>query len=214
MLMQEKTSKKHVIEKSNEKELDVTIEMGIGKLKLSGGTEQIMEGKFTYRGEGLEPSFEYEKDDDKGRLVIAQNSVSKWGQSFSAKQDWNFALNRQLPLSLCVELGTGKSELNLTELNLNELTIDAGVGETIIDLSGNWEKSFKAELNSGVGKTKILLPKEIGTRIKIEKGVGKVKADYFMTVGDAHQNQAYDTADVKIDIELNVGVGEVILEQV
>ncbi|WLD94190.1 toast rack family protein [Alkalihalobacillus sp. AL-G] len=214
MLIKEKTSKKHVIEKNDEKELDVTVEMGIGKLKLSGRSEQIMEGTFKYRGDELEPTMDYAKEGEKGTLVISQKSVSKWGQFFSAKQDWDFSLNNQLPLSLCIEIGTGKSELDLSDLNLQKLSIDAGVGESVIDLTGEWSTSFKAEMNTGVGKTKIILPKKVGARLTLSKGVGKINADYFMMVGDAYQNQAYDDADVKIDINLNVGVGEVILEQV
>lgn len=204
---------KKVIEQNEEKELEVSLELGAGKLKLTGGTDKIMDGTFSYKGEAGDPVIDYEVSEDlKGELTISQRDGVTWNL-FSVKQDWKLALNDTLPLFLNLELGAGKSELNLSELNLKDLKIEAGVGETRIDLTGDWEESFKVQIENGVGKTRLLLPKHVGVKLDVDKGVGRVQADYFMKVGESLQNQAYENAPVKIDINIDIGVGDVIIEQ-
>lgn len=205
---------KEVIERSNEKALDATFEIGTGKLHISGGTDKIMDATFSFKGEGLEPVVDYEIGDDlKGELTVSQCSA-KFANLFNPKQDWQMTLNDQLPLLLNLELGAGKSKLNLSGLKLKELNIEAGIGETDIDLTGKWMESFKVNIENGVGKTKIYVPKHIGVKLDVDKGVGKVTADYFMKVGSSYQNQAFESAEIKIDIKVDVGVGDVILEQI
>ncbi|MGM7700289.1 toast rack family protein [Pseudalkalibacillus sp. Hm43] len=212
MFTKEKTKK--VIERKEEKELEVSLQLGAGKLQVTGGTNQIMEGTFSYKGEEMDPHVNYEiHENQKGDLTVSQKSTKGW-DFFSVKQDWEVALNDTLPLSLNLALGAGKSDLNLTNLKLKDLVIEAGVGETKIDLSGDWKESFKVKIDSGVGKTRVMVPKRIGVSLDVDKGVGKIDADYFMKVGSSYQNQAYETADVKIDIDIDIGIGDVIIEQI
>ncbi|MCF6136302.1 toast rack family protein [Pseudalkalibacillus berkeleyi] len=208
-----KETVKKVIERSNETELNATLVIGTGKLHISGGTDKIMDANFSFKGEGLEPIVDYEiSENRKGQLTVSQCS-SKFANMFNPKQDWQMTLNDQLPLLINLELGAGKSKLNLSSLNMKELNIEAGMGETEIDLTGNWLESFNVNIENGVGKTKIYLPKHIGVKLDVDKGVGKVHADYFIKVGSSYQNQAYENAKTKIDVKVDVGVGDVILEQ-
>ena len=211
MFTKEKINK--VIERNDEEEVHVSLELGAGKLQVTGGTDRIMEGTFTCKGKVIDAEMEYEITKERvGELTISQCSTNMWNL-LSIKQDWKLILNDSLPLSLKLELGAGKSDLNLSELNLKNVDIEAGVGETLIDLSGDWQESFKVNVDSGVGKTRMILPKHVGVKLDVDRGVGRVNADYFMRVGDSYQNQAYENATVTIEIDIDVGVGEVTIEQ-
>ncbi|WP_261130016.1 toast rack family protein [Bacillus sp. Marseille-Q3570] len=213
MFIKERTMKTQTINRKNETELDVKLQLGTGKLDLHDGTMEIMEGRFTVYGESPEPEIVYDiSESGIGKLVVPQKSITTWSME-KAKQEWEIALNGDLPLALKVELGAGKSKLGLSKLNLMDLHIESGVGETEIDLTGEWKNSFRVKIDAGVGKMKIRVPKHTGMKVDVDKGIGKVKADHFIVVGDSYQNQSYETAEVKIDIDLDVGVGEVILEQ-
>ncbi|WP_221568142.1 toast rack family protein [Alkalihalobacillus sp. TS-13] len=214
MFIKEGTTKTQGINRKNETELDVKLQLGTGKLDLHDGTKEIMEGMFTFYGESSEPEIAYDiSESGIGKLVVPQKSITTWLLK-KAKQEWDVALNGDLPLALKVELGAGKSKLGLSKLNLKDLHIESGVGETEIDLAGEWKNSFRVKIDVGVGKMKIRVPIHAGVKVEVDKGIGKVKADHFIIVGDSYQNQSYETADVKLDIDLDVGVGEVILEQV
>ncbi|MGP4081800.1 toast rack family protein [Pseudalkalibacillus sp. R45] len=214
MFIKERTTKTQTIKRKNETELDVKLQLGTGKLDLHDGTKEIMEGMFTVYGESSEPEIEYDiSESGIGKLVVPQKSIATWSMK-KTQQEWDIALNGDLTLTLKVELGAGKSKLGLSKLNLKDLHIESGVGETEIDLAGEWKNSFRVKIDAGIGKMKIRVQKHAGVKIDVDKGIGKVKADHFIGVEDSYQNQSYETADVKIDIDLDVGVGEVILEQV
>ncbi|MYL53619.1 hypothetical protein GLW08_09750 [Pontibacillus yanchengensis] len=72
-------------------------------------------------------------------------------------------------------MNTGSSDtfLNLSGLNLSDLSIHTDVGEMDVDLSGNWKESFDVELNTGVGDTHVVLPKGVGVIIDSSKGIGE-----------------------------------------
>ena len=79
-----------------------------------------------------------------------------------------------------------------------------------IDLGGKWEKSFDASLKMGVGKSTIILPKEVGVKIISSKGIGTTNFVGFISEGDGvYVNEAYKDADVIINLNTELGIGEV-----
>ena len=100
--------------------------------------------------------------------------------------------------------------MDLKGLNLSTLEVNAGVGDMTIDLGGKWEKSFDASLEMGVGKSTIILPKEVGVKIISSKGIGNTNFVGFISEGDGiYVNEAYKDADVIINLTTELGIGEV-----
>lgn len=131
--------------------------------------------------------------------------------TFGKKRNiWNLQLTNEIPVALNVEMSASDSELNLTGTDLNHLSVDAGVGNIDIDLSGNWKQSFNADIDLGVGDADIYLPQTTGVKLSVSKGIGRVKTEGFISVGDGvYVSEAYDHSDISIDMEVNVGVGDV-----
>ena len=105
--------------------------------------------------------------------------------------------------------GASKSNLDLKGLKLSNFEVNAGVGDMTIDLGGKWKESFDATLHMGVGKSTIILPKNIGVKIKSSNGIGKADFVGFISKGDGiYVNEAYEDADVMINLNTELGVGE------
>jgi hypothetical protein len=194
------------IKRQNAQFMCAEVQLGLGKLYLSGGAKQLMEADFKYNTEKLRPSVDYQEEGKKGRLLVSQPSTSQL-RIMKYRYEWDIRLNNDVPLELGVESGAANSELQLNGLNLKKLDVDMGLGEMKIDLSGSWKQGFKVEMNGGVGRTKLILPKEAGVKVNLNKGLGKVRADRLFIVGNQYFNQAYESSDVKIEIECNLGVG-------
>ncbi|XZF76777.1 LiaF domain-containing protein [Bacillus sp. AL-1R] len=106
--------------------------------------------------------------------------------------------------------GASKTNLDLRGLDLNKLEIEAGVGELNVNLGGQWNKSFDANIETGLGKTTIVLPSDVGVKINLSKGIGKANIADFISKGNGvYVNEAYENADVKLTINMDLGVGEV-----
>lgn len=192
--------------------VDVDLKLGAGKLTMSGGAESLMTGDFSYNKE-LKPEIDYKTTKKKGRLQIHQADPSfkaRFGGHNANK--WDVQLNNEIPLDLSVDTGASQSTLHLGDLKLQHLAADIGVGETTIDLSGQQDQSFDADIDSGVGQTTILLPKEVGVDIKVDKGIGGVDTSGLYKDGDQYVNEAFESSDATIDMNIDMGVGELNLK--
>ncbi|MFC5601864.1 toast rack family protein [Sporosarcina koreensis] len=199
------------IEKDKAKALDVDIDFGVGNLYIEGGSPEWISGEFSYNHKRLEPKVSYKKRQDVGNVKIKQGSGTRLGfNKRKVDNEWDLQLTNDIPIDLNVDMGVSKSRLKLQGLQLNSLSIDAGVGESVIDLSGDWKKGFRAKMDLGVGDVTIILPREVGVRVNASKGIGRVDLkDLTKQNEGVYVNDAYAGADVIIDISLDIGVGDV-----
>ena len=100
----------------------------------------------------------------------------------------------------------GRSNLDLSDLQLTDLNIDTGVGETVLSLPGTG--AYEASLSTGVGAATIRLPEGVAARVSVDRGVGSVnvKGD-FLQQDDTYTSPDYATAAHKVDLEVSSGVG-------
>lgn len=198
------------IEKDKVEQLELTLNIGAGNLNVQGGADDWVEGTIEYNKNKLKPDVSYKKRADKGIAVIEQdkglfNNINLG----EVKNDWDLQLNNDIPMKLEVNSGASDTNLDLEGLNLTSLEVNAGVGDITIDLSGDWNGSFDASLHMGVGESTIILPKEVGVKIKASKGIGSAEFDGFISKGDGvYVNEAYENADVIINLTTEMGVGE------
>ena len=203
------------IDVSGEKELKVDLNMGVGKLEVKGSCDKILDAKFTYNVERWKPEIDYSKTGDKGDLKISNPGGSFNGMDGSkVKNQWDVSLNKDIPLSIDLEAGVGDCNLNLSDMNLKQLIIEAGVGNIKVDVSGNYKNDVDVKVEGGVGNTTIYVPKNMGVRVNAEKGVGKIDVDGFKTQGsNTFINDSYENAKNRMEVDVEAGVGNITIKQ-
>ena len=193
--------------------VQVNIEMGVGKLSLEGGSNNLLDAEFTYNVEAWKPEVEYDVTGDQGKLTIQQPS----GDFESIPDDeiqyeWDLRLKDGLPMDLDIDLGVGVGNLSLNGLSLTELDVTVGVGSNRRDLSGDWDESFDARIKGGVGDTTITLPEGVGVHVEPQTGLGNVEVYGLVQNGDVYTNQSYEDSAVTINIEVEGGIGKITLK--
>ncbi|MCP5100258.1 MAG: hypothetical protein GY943_32300 [Chloroflexi bacterium] len=193
----------------------VDINMGIGELTVQGGADNLMDAEFTYNIETWKPEVDYEVSGDNGRLSVSQPESQFEGipNNDDIENLWELKFNDTIPLNMDVDLGVGEGELVLSGINLSNLTVNAGVGKVVVDLTGNWSESFNVNVEGGVGQTIIKLPSEVGVRVEAQQGLGNIDVENMVRNGDVYTNFAYAESDIVIDIHVEGGVGNITLEQ-
>lgn len=200
-----------VVEKGDAKQLRVDVTIGAGELHVSGGAEDWVNGDIRYSDPKLEPMVE--SDQEGGKIRVKQSSVN-FAFAKDATNNWDLQLTDEVPVDLNVSAGASKTTLDLTGMQLSSVDIDSGVGELTVDLQGDWKESFDVNLDSGVGQTTFLLPSDIGVKINAESGIGSTQFNGFLSKGDGtYVNQAYETSDIVITIDADVGVGETVFKE-
>lgn len=203
-------SEKSSINIQNENALDVSIRLGAGDLRLSGSTDKAAEVDFSYNIEDLKPVIDYRVVDGKGQLSIIQSNMNKpMGNLEGLKYKGNVILNKKLPVTLYVKTGAGENLLDLRTVQLQSAEIYTGVGQTTINFAGDYKKAFDASVESGIGNTEIIVPKNVGVKILIENGIGKVETQGLKSVEkDIYVNESYEKAKVKTNLKIKMGVGD------
>ena len=193
------------------KSVRVEIHMGAGEMKLTGGARELLEAEFSYNVARWKPEVEYSVSGERGLLTIRQPKRSG-GPMGPGHYQWDLHFNNKVPLELSVNLGAGKSELALGSLALTNLDLNMGVGETIVDLTGDWKNDLAANIKGGVGKATVRLPREVGVEVHTQHGLGEVRHGELRKHNGAYVNEAYGKSPVTLRVSVESGIGEVNLE--
>jgi hypothetical protein len=216
------------------KRVSARIDLGVGKLRITGGARDLLEGEFVYNVPRWKPQIDYKLAGDVGELTVeqAEGFGSRLGRG--VRCEWDLRLNDDVPMDLDVELGAGESRLELGSLKLRDVVIATGAGEvhvaltgrptpesvsiktgagdTTIDLTGDWRNNLNASIAGGVGRTTVRVPQNVGVHVHADKGIGKISASGLMRDGDSFVNQAYYDSGIILDIGVKTGIGAIILE--
>jgi hypothetical protein len=194
---------------------NVTLTMGAGKLTLDGGATNLLDGTFTYNVDAWKPEVTYNVNGSTGTLTVRQKNENGFTRTpDQVRNDWDLRLKDGVPLTLTANMGAGESKLKLGSLNLTKLDLHTGAGNVTVDLKGDWKQNLAATIEGGIGETTVKLPRDVGVRVNVAKsGLGKVHADNMTASGDTYTNVAYGHSPVTLDLTVQMGVGEITLDQ-
>jgi hypothetical protein len=202
-------TKSQTVERGDADAVNAEIQMGAGKLDVSGGASQLLEASFTYNVEELDPRATYTN----GRLEVRDSGVNIGIASLADlaefRNEWDLKLNEDAPMEMKINLGAGPSNLALGALALTSLNINGGAGEVTIDLTGNWRNDLDVRIEGGLGDLHLTLPREVGVRIEVDPGIGVVDASGLTGDGNTYTNDAYGVSDVTLRIHIDGGVGNI-----
>jgi len=197
---------------SNAKTYDVSIQPGIAELKLVDiGGGNLVEGSVNrLSGENLVQS----KDNNNGdfRYVLKSEAINIVPGFYDDRDQghWDVFLNNTVPMRLNVSTGIGKSEVNLTHLNITDLRVSTGIGEATVFMPAKGK--FYGKINSGIGKVTIEIPKGIAYKIKANAGLGAVRFNGDSgRSGNYYISDDYDKNANRMELDINGGIGEVVI---
>jgi hypothetical protein len=201
------------VEAEDAEEARVSIEMGAGRLSVFGGTDELMEADFTYSRERWKPEVSYRVRSGEGRLDISQaNRPLDLGPDRNDRNDWDLRFGEGLPLTIEVAMGAGQAEFELGDLDLRDFELTMGAGDVYVDLVGDLDHDADVRIQGGAGRLEVRLPSDVGIRADVRGGLGRIEVDGLTKRGSEWVSEDYEDADVLIDVRVEGGVGEVVLE--
>jgi hypothetical protein len=165
--------------------------------------------------------------------------IDQWLEASS--KPWDIGISPAIPVSLTVDSGTGRTDLNLEGLKLESLRVNAGTGRTEINLpksqavlpvrlemgTGGTAVTLPADTpleltaNGGTGGLQINLPEGAGVQVDLRNGglggltlpssFSKVRGNVDQKEG-VWQNAQYPSAKNPVKIILNIGTGGVTIQ--
>jgi len=185
--------------------------MPAGELNFQGGGDHLLTADFFQDGTWQVPRVDYSVSEAVGELKISQGGHD----TFVSKSDntWNLRVDNSTPFELKVDLGAGRGEFHLANLDITRLELNIGVGQATVDLTGERAKDLHAEIQGGVGQAVIRLPKNVGVIATVHGGLGSIDVHGLKEVDGQYVNAAYDKSPNTIRLNVEGGIGQIKLEQ-
>jgi hypothetical protein len=190
---------------------NVRIDFPAGELKVQSGTKDLMDASFRYNFDDWQPEVSYSENGTQGELLVstqANNRVPVGGQLIN---EWLIQLSDQVPVDLQIRTGAGDSQLDLGGLDMTSLSVETGAGVTTISLNGTWAHDLDVSIQGGVGQLTVNLPAEMGVRVDMDTALVSVTTNGLTRDEHGYVNQAYGTAPHTLTLDLQAGVGSVVL---
>jgi hypothetical protein len=126
------------------------------------------------------------------------------------RMDWDVQLDDQVELSLDVGGGANEAKLDLSDLKVTSFVMKTGASGTEITMPANAGYT-KAKVESGAASMSIRFPDGVAGSIHATGGLAEISVDSqrFPRSGDTYKSADYDTADNKIDLRVQTGLGSV-----
>ncbi len=186
----------------------VRLDHGAGQLSV-GPTSQpglLLSGSFS---EGAENSVR--RSGGEVEVVLGAFTRSTFPPFFySGGNDWQVELARDVPIRLELNTGANDARLDLTELTVTELILKTGASSTRILLPAHAGLT-QVEVSSGAASVDLRVPEGVAARIRATGGLSGIRVDSrrFPRVGDTFETPGYETAQNRVEIRSETGVGSV-----
>lgn len=126
-----------------------------------------------------------------------------------------FGATNPEPLSSIV-IRSGAARLNLLELgnaNAANLHFDGGLGTYTFGFQGEWARSMAAHIVAGASQVTLQVPQDVGVQVcpgDLRRGsFGRLRQS-----GNCYVNEQYQEAEIRLEVELELGLGELRIDQV
>lgn len=196
-------------------EARVEIRPGVGELNLGALDEPglLLSGQIELdRGERLVTEADRTGTTLIYTLATDKSDGSFWGP-WGIDHNWQVSLTPDIPIELTINTGVGTSEIDLSQLTITQLVVSTGVGRTVLTLPATGNVS--ANIDGGVGELIIRIPEGMGARIDASGGLAPVSASpEFERRGNLYYTPDYDSAQGRLDMEIDLGVGSLRLEYI
>jgi hypothetical protein len=197
------------VDRKDAKSVTAFLQSGAGQLDVAGGSSRLLDANFSFNSSYSAPAVDYSVAGGIGQLRVAQSDQS--AHFFGEHNEWNLRFSDEVPLDLTVEMGAGQGRLHLRELTLTKLHVEMGAGEVDVDLTGDRQNQLEADIEGGVGRATVRLPRSVGVLARASGGIGGVSARGFNHDGDDYTNDAYGKTPGSIHLTVQGGVGQITL---
>jgi hypothetical protein len=184
------------------------LEHAAGRLQVKGGAEAglLLEGTFSG---GADYRARHEGDE----IVVDMSPRGfphvmapwHWG---SGGLTWAFGLNNEIPLFLTLKTGASDTRLDLSELQVTDLRLEAGASSVSVTLPAGAGHT-RVRIEAGAASISVRVPPDVAARVRFEGALASVDIDRdrFPRKDGVYQSPHYETAQNKVDIEADAGVG-------
>lgn len=188
--------------------LDVEFDLGAASLDIISSPEDAFIDVEVKSNTG-EPTVNFEIDGNTLNMYAASPShTGRWG---NLKEEWDVRLPAGVPLSLNLDAGASACDLDLEDLLLSHLDIDAGAVAIDASLPAPDVEGYTVSIDLGASDLDLSFPENTPVRIKFDGGLSSTnfKKAGFEKIGGYWCSEAYEPGVPFANLSITSGVASI-----
>jgi hypothetical protein len=201
------------IDLQDAKRASVKVKHGAGMLEVRGGAEsgKLVSGTFA---NGLDARVK--KDGDILDVTMQPERppfpevIFPWNWMSGKGFHWDCGFATDIPLNMVFEIGAVEAHLDFTEMLVKDIVLKTGASSTDLKLPAQAGQTH-LKVEAGAASVEISVPDGVAARVEASAGLATVTVDQerFPKQNGYYQSQGYDTAENKVDIRIETGLGSI-----
>lgn len=192
--------------------LDVELDHGAGLVRVNSDVQHGMALAMN-RGNGMDHKIRRAGDALMVKVEAGPSFIPFLGPE---GHEWILSLSKQVPVSLNVEAGATKVDLDLSDVKLSLLKVSMGAADLHCALPKNAGTSI-VDVESGLVSVSFDLPAEVGAKVLMKQGATSTDLDMdrFEKINAdpaLYQTKNYASAANKVDINLEGGMNSIVIK--
>ena len=187
---------------------DLEVDFAAGQLNITRLTDSpsLIEADLEL-ATSREPAWTIDRQDDRAEMLLKYvrgDWIETW--NWRGGDRWNLRLSPEVALSLDVDVGAGGATISLIGLNVQDLKVESGAGQTKIIFPQQGD--FSGQISGGVGAVVLEIPVEMAARLRIDRGLSALDiSSRFTKENDVYRTDDWETNPNRVDLDVDVGVG-------
>ena len=192
----------------------VQLEYGAGELHVAHGAQpgQVLSGSFEG---GLDQKVQRSEAAVDVRLsspLAIFPPVVFWPPNWGlgARRRWDIHLSDAIGFELTVKTGASDCHLDLERLKVTRLRFESGASSSVVTLPARAGYT-EVRGSSGAASVSFRIPEGVAARIRAQGGLSSTTIDRqrFPRQGGVYVSPDYETAENRVDIRFDIGVGSI-----
>ncbi len=171
---------------SNLKDANYKINIGAADIKIGADTENKLYQGFFNSFNNLNTHVNV--SNGSARITLEDKNFSfHINSDKDFQRELNLKLNREVPSDLDINTGASNLDLDLSDLKIKNLSIDAGASKQEVKLGSN-ENKINAKISAGVSKVVISVPKDFALKVTSDTALSSTN---FSELGLSQNGKTY-----------------------
>lgn len=194
------------VEKQTETERG-TFKVGLGGTRLDVRSTNVKLIDAVVSSPDIENRISYENGKKKAFVDFRRDRYVITGPG-NIREECLFSLNDSIVWDMDIDAGAVNGTFDMSSLKVEKMDIDIGAGRLKM-IFGNKGKTTDVDIDAGASSFDIVLPNNAGAKIKVDGALNNSNLNdlNWNRQGKYYVSPNYDSAESKINMDINMGVG-------
>ena len=98
---------------------------------------------------------------------------------------------------------------HLGNLNAERIEVDAGVGNIVLDFTGEWQRDANVNVDMGLGALELRFPRGLGVRIVRDTFLTSFDSEGLVKRGDSYYSLDWEDAEYQLTVTVDAAFGSI-----